>query len=200
MGILPESETAMIFSPLDSQGIPSAEYMMSDCSWCWQAEYPSIPFPENRSSTICGFHADWLLARRAAKRETIKTVNFILIDDPDELKPLPSYPFVNHKNRWPEYPRNWSRVSWLVRKASGNRCVWCGRTELLSTHHMGVPYITGKPGTRTDKHDLRLENLYPLCGSCHSWIEEQQRQEELRRLRKHRRLGVGTGMIVYEAR
>lgn len=128
---------------------------------------------------------------------TLPGVDFILLDDPDQLPPLPPWPFVNHANRWPEYPSNWSRVSWLMRRAVGNRCVWCGSTWHLACHHMGVPYPNGRAGSRLDKHDLRVENLYPLCGHCHDWIEEQLRQEERRRLRKHRNLGIGVGLVVW---
>ncbi|HEY1348483.1 MAG TPA: hypothetical protein VGF67_02515 [Ktedonobacteraceae bacterium] len=129
-------------------------------------------------------------------------VNFVLIDDPDELKPLPSWPFVAHENR-PNYPRNWSRVSWLIRRMAGNRCVWCGSSYRLRCHHMGVPYSddpVNKSGDPCEKYDLRLANLYALCEQCEKQAERMFPCACREKRRKHRRLGVGTGLVVYEAR
>lgn len=158
-----------------SETIPSAEFSMQDCAWCWQAEHPTIPFPEHWSSTICAEHEDWLLARLATRRKPAKAVNFVLIDTP-QPEPL-YYPYKPHTNR-DVYPSNWSKVSWLLRRVAGFRCEWCYRSQGVACHHMGVSYPTGKRGNRHDKHDLRRENLYVLCRYCHEAIEDWQRAQE----------------------
>ena len=111
-------------------------------------------------------------------------MNFILIETPEPERL--HFPFVAHQNK-PGYPVNWSKVSWLLRNKAGNRCEWCGSSDRLNVHHMGVPYPNGKPGDRRDKHDLRRENLYVLCGQCHQWIEQLLAEEERRERRRQKR-------------
>lgn len=85
---------------------------------------------------------------------------------------------------------------------------------------MGVPYADGTPGNSGDKHDLRRENLYVLCGTCekiaeaafpprpvplpdgfttaHRKSSQYTYRRAVRRMRKaseHHALGVGTGLI-----
>ena len=168
----------MMLAHIDSQFIPSAEFYQEDCAWCWYAEHPHTPFPEQWSSTICLFHQDWQLARLAEKRKqarTVKTVGFVLVET-ETPQPL-YFPYKPHTNRTC-YPTNWSKVSWLLRKLAGNRCEWCGSSRKLTVHHMGSMFPTGKPGNRHDKHDLRRENLYVLCNLCHRAIEDWQEAQE----------------------
>lgn len=137
--------------------------------------------------------------------------NFILVETP-EPEPI-AYPFIRRENK-SNYPRNWSRASWLVRKMSGFRCVWCGSAQDVRTHHMGVPYANGVPGNRHDKHDLRIENLYALCETCEARAERlfpgrplkksaeaRKRDRWLQRQRclqrQHQRLKIGTGLVLW---
>lgn len=146
-----------------------------------------------------------------------KSVDFILIDTPEPERLY--YPFVKHIN-YARYPGNWSKVSWLIRKMAGFRCVWCNGTNRLRTHHMGVPYVDGKPGNKYDKHDLRLENLYCLCEACEKKADalfsgvkpdravyktdkiyralDRQLKKQRRLRAQHQALGIGTGLVPYK--
>jgi 5-methylcytosine-specific restriction endonuclease McrA len=118
----------------------------------------------------------------------------------------------------PNYPRNWKKVSKIIRRLANGRCEWCGcETNELSTHHIGTPYADGTPGDSHDKHDLRRENLAALCWPCHRDADQlypidptspkylaMRRYKENKRLRKqlkreaHQALGIGTGLLVRE--
>jgi hypothetical protein len=112
------------------------------------------------------------------------------------------------RRRWPPpkrpYPRNWRKVVAVLKRVAGGCCEWCGSTDDLTIHHMGVPYVAGRPGCRRDKHDLRRENLYCLCRACHEQIDteldalDQAAQRKMaRKVRKHRLLGIGTGLALW---
>jgi 5-methylcytosine-specific restriction endonuclease McrA len=38
---------------------------------------------------------------------------------------------------------------------------------VLTVAHLGVDYPSGKKGDKSDKHDVRRENLKALCATCH---------------------------------
>lgn len=77
------------------------------------------------------------------------------------------------------YPASWPKVSRTIRRIAGNRCEWCGIANgaplpsgrkgkvILTVAHLGMPYADGKPGDKSDKHDIRRENLVALCQACH---------------------------------
>jgi hypothetical protein len=120
--------------------------------------------------------------------------SFILV--PTEELPTIDIPFVDFPVRNPKYPRNWRRVSWLVRRWRGHRCERCQSAEHLTVHHCGTAFADGRPGDRRNKHDLRPENLAVLCRSCHDQIENNLVVRERQALNNHRALGVGTGLAV----
>jgi hypothetical protein len=102
------------------------------------------------------------------------------------------------------YPSNWRKVARVIKRLAGYCCEECGQPA-HSVHHKGVPFATGdgwRPGQRSDKHDLRRENLVCLCWSCHddadhgalSFYASLRARGQARRA-KHRALGVGTGLI-----
>lgn len=78
-----------------------------------------------------------------------------------------------------KYPAEWHAISKRIRfKRAGNRCEWCGAENykphpktgskvILTVAHLGTPYPDGSPGDKTDKHDVRDENLAALCQKCH---------------------------------
>ena len=121
---------------------------------------------------------------------------------------MPEYPRLPGK-----YPRNWAKVSLIIRRLAAGRCQWC-HTECstLSVHHIGTRWATGtgwKNGTSCDKHDLRRENLVALCWQCHSAadapirekIQAKRAQRQAKREAKraqHAALGVGSGLILYD--
>ena len=106
-----------------------------------------------------------------------------------------------------KYPRCWKRASRIIRRLANGVCQRCGQpAEQLEVHHVGAPYIDGRPGNPHDKHDIRPENLLPICFSCHDEIEhvgairKTQRKRKKRRAERreaHRALGIGTGLVVY---
>jgi hypothetical protein len=80
------------------------------------------------------------------------------------------------------YPHNWAKVSRTIRRIAGNRCEACqipngvplpsGRRwkVVLTVAHIGAPLATGtgwRQGDKSDKHDVRRENLKALCQRCH---------------------------------
>jgi hypothetical protein len=107
------------------------------------------------------------------------------------------------------YPHNWHKVSKKLRDLTG-RCELCGveyEPKKLSVHHKGAPYPDGRPGDPRDKHDLRLCNLSVICLWCHDALDgtlhigktkAKQRQRRRERLARHRALGVGTGLVLYQ--
>lgn len=144
-------------------------------------------------------------------------VDFILVPT-DEQPQIARYYVAYEPNL--KYPRNWARVSWLIRKLAGFRCEWCGSSHKVRCHHMGVPFADGTPGNSGDKHDLRRENLYCLCGTCEKIAETafpprpvplpdgsmtakrgrsyrsfRRAVKRMRKASEHRALGVGTGLI-----
>lgn len=79
------------------------------------------------------------------------------------------------RNRASPYQRpEWRR---LARNATrGRTCDVCGSGDRVTAHHMNP---------RTDGGPDALENLLPLCGSCHSQYEADVRHD---RDTPHRRL------------
>lgn len=102
-----------------------------------------------------------------------------------------------------KYPRNWKKVSLLIRRLANGHCEWCGaECSNLSVHHIGVPWADGRPNSPSNKHDLRRENLVALCWPCHQeadrpaherWLARKAARYTKREV--HRSLGIGTGLI-----
>ena len=103
---------------------------------------------------------------------------------------------MNHKL----YPRNWRKVSARIRfgRARG-RCEWCGVLNgtahpmtgskvVLTVAHLGTPFPDGRPGSKTDKRDVRAENLAALCQRCHLAYDRQDHIAAARAGREQRRL------------
>ena len=105
------------------------------------------------------------------------------------------------------YPSCWPKVSRLIRALAAGRCEQCHkRSKGLSVHHKGVPFATGRPGNKHDKHDIRRENLVALCPQCHDLEDDGAcsglRKRDFKRRekrRQHARLGVGTGLVVVQS-
>ncbi len=98
------------------------------------------------------------------------------------------------------YPRNWPKISASIRfgRAQG-RCEWCevkdgdphpvtGSVVVLTVAHLGVAWPDGRPGDKTDKHDVRPENLVALCQRCHLNFDRADHIEAARAGREQRRL------------
>lgn len=78
-----------------------------------------------------------------------------------------------------KYPDNWREISQRIRfDRAGGKCERCGaehgqphpdtgKTVRLTTAHIGAPLQDGSPGDKTDKMDVREENLLALCDRCH---------------------------------
>jgi hypothetical protein len=103
-----------------------------------------------------------------------------------------------------QYPRNWRKVSAVIKRIAGYCCEECGK-PVHSVHHKGAAWATGdgwRPGRRGDKHDLRRENLVALCFSCHdsadngalSFYAALRARGQGKRAR-HRALCIGTGLV-----
>jgi hypothetical protein len=108
-----------------------------------------------------------------------------------------------------KYPKCWPHASQVIRRLANGICQRCGQAcDRLEVHHIGTPYADGKPGNPHDKHDIRRENLLPICFTCHDELEHvgaiRARQKARRRRRRakretHQALGVGTGLVVYQS-
>jgi HNH endonuclease len=107
-----------------------------------------------------------------------------------------------------KYPRCWKRASAVIRRLANGHCERCSQEcQNLEVHHIGAPYIEGRPGSPRDKHDIRRENLAAICFTCHDQLEHVgaiRRRMRTRRKNKrakreaHRALGIGTGLVVSE--
>lgn len=103
------------------------------------------------------------------------------------------------------YPRCWKKVSLIIRHLANGRCERCRRRCQmweLATHHLGTPYVNGRPGDPHDKHDIRRENLVALCWECHRAADAPIFEQAKHRREQHERhasLGVGTGLVVWRA-
>jgi hypothetical protein len=106
-----------------------------------------------------------------------------------------------------KYPRCWKRASRIIRSLANGVCQRCGQAcDFLEVHHVGAPFANGKPGNPHDKHDLRRENLLPICYTCHDELEhvgairhkqKARRKKRRARVEAHRALGIGTGLVIY---
>lgn len=98
------------------------------------------------------------------------------------------------------YPRNWRKISERIRfgRARG-RCEWCGAFHglphpttgsvvVLTVAHLGAPWPDGQPGDKTNKRDVRAENLAALCQRCHLAYDRADNLESARANRVQRRL------------
>ena len=98
------------------------------------------------------------------------------------------------------YPRNWRKVSARIRfgRARG-RCEWCGVLNgaahpitgskvVLTVAHLGASYPDGRSGDKTDKRDVRAENLAALCNACHLAYDRADNIAAARAGRDQRRL------------
>jgi hypothetical protein len=96
-----------------------------------------------------------------------------------------------------KYPDDWTEISKRIRfERAGNRCEWCGAENyqahpetgskvILTVAHLGAAHPDGTPGDKTDKMDVREENLAALCQRCHLNYDRDEhaasRRERLRR-------------------
>jgi hypothetical protein len=76
------------------------------------------------------------------------------------------------------YPANWNEISLDVRNDAKWRCEWCGAASkrphpttgskvILTVAHLGTAHEDGTKGDKTNKMDIRRENLAALCQRCH---------------------------------
>lgn len=186
------------------------------CRWCWRLLTNRAPFPPGYQLILCDYHTkkdeeihrERMAARLARKQEreelAKRTVNFVLVG-PVEMKkanrrrrPVLSLP--THA-REDGYPVNWQLVSILIKRLMPccERCGISSRYARMSVHHCGVPFANGRPGSTRDKHDLRRENLMVLCKPCHWLADQELRCKANTKRKKHRALGVGTGLVPWRA-
>lgn len=98
------------------------------------------------------------------------------------------------------YPRGWRKMSECIRfgRARG-RCEFCGAVHgqphpktrsivVLTVAHLGTPFPDGRPGDKTDKRDVRAENLAALCQACHFEYDRTDNLATIKRNRECRRL------------
>lgn len=112
------------------------------------------------------------------------------------------------------YPSSWPKVSRTIRRIAGNRCEWCGIANgallpsgrkgkvILTVAHLGKPYADGKPGDKSDKHDIRRENLAALCQACHLHYdlpEHIQHARETRQRKKREQQSTSGQLPLFEA-
>jgi 5-methylcytosine-specific restriction endonuclease McrA len=114
------------------------------------------------------------------------------------------------RDYYAKYPRRrcWRRVKRIIRRRASGKCQYCGRPcDSLEVHHIGAPFANGRPGDPRDKHDIRLENLAAICFECHDrlenvaairWKRREQRRRRREALTRHRALGIGTGLVVWQ--
>lgn len=163
---------------LNAPVIPPSSQPLPDCAWCWYAEHPGEPFPEQWSSTICAGHEAWQLARLAESRARRRQVGFILIGEPQPAPQLRRHRRSRRRYK-SNYPNSWPKVAQVLKHVARYRCERCGAEGDLSVHHVGAPFADGRPGDPRDKHDLRRENLQVLCRSCHANAECEQSERDL---------------------
>lgn len=77
--------------------------------------------------------------------------------------------------RTPERQRVYSRTFWkqivvVVKQRDGNRCVRCGTSEALGTHHLKS--WKSCPEARYD-----LAQIVTMCKSCHNWIHSKRNKK-----------------------
>jgi 5-methylcytosine-specific restriction endonuclease McrA len=104
-----------------------------------------------------------------------------------------------------DYPEHWHEIVAAIRTRANNRCEWCGVLNgaeristsgktynvVLTTAHLGVPHLDGRPGNAHDKHDVRPENLAYLCNSCHLRQDVTEHIETRRRKRREAQMTAG---------
>lgn len=100
------------------------------------------------------------------------------------------------------YPPNWKQISCQVREAAGWKCEWCGAKNgesnpatgskvVLTVAHLGTDFKDGTPGDKTDKMDVRLENLAALCQRCHLRFDIDEHKTSAAETRRQRELDAG---------
>lgn len=100
------------------------------------------------------------------------------------------------------YGPNWEKVSRTIRRIANQHCEWCGIANgaplpsgrngkvVLTVAHLGTPRPTGDgwlEGNKSDKHDVRRENLAALCNRCHlayDLLDHMQHARETRQRKK----------------
>lgn len=97
---------------------------------------------------------------------------------------------------WKRYPKNWRRVSSLIRfRRAAGRCEWCGAVHgerhpstgsvvVLTTAHLGHPFARG--ADKHDKTDIRAENLAALCQKCHLTHDVEEHRANAAKTREAR--------------
>lgn len=103
--------------------------------------------------------------------------------------------------RYNKYPRNWRKVTKVIRRLANNQCELCGAPG-HSVHHVGASFECGLPGNKRDKHDIRKCNLQLLCYSCHDRLDNgaltfyaRLRARGKNKRAAHRSLNIGTGLV-----
>jgi hypothetical protein len=100
------------------------------------------------------------------------------------------------------YPPDWAAISLRIRSNRAHwRCEWCGAEQkqphpvtgsrvILTVAHLGVPHTDGRPGDKSDKGDVRDENLAALCQRCHLNYDREEhtaRAKQTRLRKRHER-------------
>jgi hypothetical protein len=100
------------------------------------------------------------------------------------------------------YPTAWAKISLTIRRIAGHRCEFCGVANgsplpsgragkvVLTVAHLGAPLATGDgwvAGSKSDKHDVRRENLRSLCQSCHLEYDREDHIAHAKETRQRKR-------------
>jgi hypothetical protein len=103
------------------------------------------------------------------------------------------------------YPKDWERISDMIRDRDRQRCLFCGiengsknrrgKRVVLTVAHLGTPRRDGSPGDKTDKMDVRPENLAALCQACHLRFDQTDHLENAKATRHRKRYGNHQGQI-----
>lgn len=100
------------------------------------------------------------------------------------------------------YPENWKEISLSIRERDGWKCKWCdaangkpnpatGSKVVLTVAHLGVDHLDGSPGDKTDKMDVRPENLAALCQKCHLNFDRDEHIANAARTRRKKKIRAG---------
>ena len=58
----------MFIASMQPQTILTVVQPVEQCCYCWYVLHPTLPYPEQWSSTICTNHENWILDQLAARR------------------------------------------------------------------------------------------------------------------------------------